>query len=76
MKKLKKAKQLSILIVALLFTFSCTKDQELEKINSLANENFVELSQARDIASSISFPAKMKGTNNTNYNSNKEWYII
>jgi len=64
MKKIKKTKQLSILIVALLFTFSCTKDQELEKTNSLANENFVELAQIIDIASSISFPTKMKGTNN------------
>ena len=58
MSKLNFSKQLSLLIFVVLFTFSCSKDNELEKTKFLANENFMELSTIKEIASNINFPVK------------------
>ena len=49
-------KQLSLLIFIVFFTFSCSKDNELEKTEILSNEYFVELLAIKEIASGIQFP--------------------
>jgi hypothetical protein len=48
----------------LIFVFSCTQDNEHENSNVLSQENFVELSQVKEIVSGISFTNKCKSSNN------------
>ena len=58
MKKFKQLKQSAFFILFLLAIFSCSKDNELENSNINAQKNYVELSQAKEIASEIFFETK------------------
>ncbi|MDQ6472032.1 C10 family peptidase [Flavobacterium sp. LHD-80] len=44
-----------VFILSLLFLFSCSKDNELDNSNQASQENFVGLTQAKEIAKDISF---------------------
>jgi len=56
------SKQFSLLIFVILFVYSCSKDNELEKTKVFTNENFVELSTIKEIACSIKFPFGKDGS--------------
>jgi len=56
MEKQNLAKLVSLLIFVVFLTFSCSKDNELEKTEILSDEYFVELSAINEIASGIHFP--------------------
>ena len=58
-------KHLSILVIALLLIFSCSKNKELEKTNFHTNESFVDVSQVNDIAGSLLFPINDMKNNKT-----------
>jgi Spi protease inhibitor/Peptidase C10 family len=56
MEKQNLAKLLSLLVFFVFLTFSCSKDNELEKTEILFDKYFVELSAINEIASGIHFP--------------------
>jgi hypothetical protein len=66
MIKIKFINQLSSLILVVVFLFSCTKDNDLEKDKFQSSENFVELSVIKDIAGGISYPSEKSGLYNKN----------
>ena len=62
MNKFKKTKQLTVLIFVLLLAFSCSKNNEIENTKlSSVQENFVDLSLTKEIASVISLPELKEG---------------
>lgn len=67
MKKIKPTNQLVILILISIFLFSCSRDSEgdneIENSSISIQENFVGLSEAKDIAIGFSFPTKNKAIN-------------
>jgi len=54
------------LIIAFLLNVSCSKNQEFNEKNFFTDENFIEKSLVKDIASSILFPSKADGGINEN----------
>lgn len=60
MKKIKHTRWLSIIILFSLFLFSCSQENEIENLNAPTQENFVKLSEVKDIADNLSFPTKNK----------------
>lgn len=57
-KKLKRVKLSTFIIFILLSVYSCSNDVELENANIKTQENFVELSIAKEIARVITFETK------------------
>lgn len=64
MKKLRN--HLLLLILVIVLSFSCSKSNDLEKVKTLASENFVELSVIRDIANKINYPLNLDVVNHKN----------
>ena len=61
MKKLKQIKWLPFIF--LMFVLSCSQDDGVEKLDEVAQENFVELSKIKEVASDIFFTSTIKSSN-------------